>query len=54
VVSAIFVPLFSLVYFFIDNIIESKALVPIFIIEKDWDPLSGDFNVVLHLQQYGG
>jgi hypothetical protein len=45
-VSAIFVPLFSLVYYALDNTTESKALVPLFITEKDFDgSLTGDIKI---------
>ena len=57
-VSIIFLPLTILVQYVFTNIIESKYLVPTYIIiedvEDDNTRLDGDINFSLRLNSYGG
>jgi hypothetical protein len=47
VITAIFLIVAQVVFFYYDNIIEDKALVPLIIIEDDFDVVKGDVTVKL-------
>lgn len=44
----------SLIYYIVDNIEETKALVPLVSVQNDIESITGNIVVVAKLENYGG
>jgi hypothetical protein len=41
-------------YFVFDNVTEQKALIPMVVVNHNYDTVEGDLDISINLMEYGG
>lgn len=52
--SIVFLTIQSLLYFFFDNIEETKSLIPIVVVNEFYDTIKGTINIKVTFNEYRG